>query len=51
VLFDIASRNAITVSNALFPNAYTQTALLWRNDSRAVTYSRFRNGVARSSDE
>jgi dipeptidyl aminopeptidase/acylaminoacyl peptidase len=26
------------VSNALFPNAYTQTALLWRDDSRAVTF-------------
>ena len=38
VLFDVAARKAIPVSNALFPNAYTQTALLWRSDSRAVTF-------------
>jgi dipeptidyl aminopeptidase/acylaminoacyl peptidase len=38
VLFDVAGRKNISVSNALFPNAYTQTALLWRGDSRAVTF-------------
>jgi dipeptidyl aminopeptidase/acylaminoacyl peptidase len=38
VLFDVAARKTIPVSNALFPNAYTQTELLWRRDSRAVTF-------------
>ncbi len=38
VIFDVASRKTVVVSNALFPNAYTQTALLWRRDSRSVTF-------------
>ena len=37
VLFDVASRRQIAVSNALFPNAYTMSALAWRRDGRAVT--------------
>jgi dipeptidyl aminopeptidase/acylaminoacyl peptidase len=38
VLFDVASRKEIEVSNALFPNAYEQTALVWRTDGHAVTF-------------
>ena len=38
VLFDLATRKQTEISNALFPNAYDQTALAWRTDSRAVTF-------------
>src|SRR5262245_18986474 len=38
VLFDIATRKATAVATALFSNPYTQTELLWRQDSRAVTF-------------
>jgi dipeptidyl aminopeptidase/acylaminoacyl peptidase len=37
VLFDAATRRQTEISNALFPNAYDMGALIWRNDSRAVT--------------
>lgn len=38
VLFELATRKQTEVSNTLFPNAYEQGALLWRADSRAVTF-------------
>jgi len=38
VLFDLATRKQTEVSSALFPNAYDQTGLAWRADSRAVTF-------------
>jgi hypothetical protein len=38
VLFDVATRKQTEVSNALFPNAYTVSALAWRADGRAVTF-------------
>jgi dipeptidyl aminopeptidase/acylaminoacyl peptidase len=38
VLFDVGARKTIPVSNALFPNAYAQTALVWRRDGHAVTF-------------
>ena len=37
-LFDVASRKAILVNNALFPNAYTVSGLAWRRDGRAVSF-------------
>ena len=38
VLFDVASKREIAISNALFPNAYTMSALQWRKDGRAVHF-------------
>lgn len=38
VLFDTVTRQAVAVSNALFPNAYTQSGLAWRRDSQSVTF-------------
>jgi dipeptidyl aminopeptidase/acylaminoacyl peptidase len=38
VLFDLATRKQIEVSHTLFPNAYDQSGLAWRADSRAVTF-------------
>jgi dipeptidyl aminopeptidase/acylaminoacyl peptidase len=38
VIFDIATRRAVEPSNALFPNAYTVSAMQWRSDSRALTF-------------
>ena len=38
VIFDIAARKQVIVSNALFPNAYTMSALAWRADGRSVTF-------------
>jgi dipeptidyl aminopeptidase/acylaminoacyl peptidase len=38
VLFDVAARKQIDVSNTLFPNAYDMTALAWRADGRGVTF-------------
>jgi dipeptidyl aminopeptidase/acylaminoacyl peptidase len=38
VLFDLSTRKQTEVSNALFPNAYEMTGLVWRADSRAVTF-------------
>jgi len=38
VLFDVATKKATPIANTLFPNAYTQTALVWRRDGRAVTF-------------
>ncbi len=38
VLFDVASRKQTIVSSVLFPNSYTMSGLVWRADSRAVTF-------------
>lgn len=38
VIFDVATRAATEVSNALFPNAYTVSGMAWRTDSRALTF-------------
>jgi dipeptidyl aminopeptidase/acylaminoacyl peptidase len=38
VLFDLSTRKQTEVPNALFPNAYETTGLVWRADSRAVTF-------------
>ena len=38
VLFDIESRQAIRIDNALFPNAYQISRPVWRRDSRAYTF-------------
>ncbi|MGH7470219.1 MAG: DPP IV N-terminal domain-containing protein [Longimicrobiales bacterium] len=38
VLFDLAARKQIEISSALFPNAYEQSGLVWRADSRAFTF-------------
>src|SRR4029453_16928167 len=38
VLFDVKSKTRRAVDNALFPNAYDMTQLVWRKDSSAVTF-------------
>jgi len=38
VLFDIATKQQININNALFPNPYDMTGLVWRKDSRAFTF-------------
>jgi molybdenum ABC transporter molybdate-binding protein len=38
VLFVIDTRQQIVVDNSLFPNAYANSALVWRADSRAFTF-------------
>jgi dipeptidyl aminopeptidase/acylaminoacyl peptidase len=38
VLFDVATGRQIIVDNALFPNAYANSELVWRKDSRAFTF-------------
>ncbi|HYM24288.1 MAG TPA: DPP IV N-terminal domain-containing protein, partial [Vicinamibacterales bacterium] len=38
VLFDVASRTATAVDDALFPNAYSMSRLEWRKDGRAFTF-------------
>ncbi len=38
VLFDVASRTQYDVDDALFPNAYSLSRLLWREDSNALTF-------------
>jgi dipeptidyl aminopeptidase/acylaminoacyl peptidase len=38
VLFAIDSKQQIVVDNALFPNAYANSALVWRKDGRAFTF-------------
>jgi len=37
-LFDVASKKATVVDDALFPNPYSNGALQWRHDSRAFTF-------------
>jgi len=38
VLFAVDSKQQTIVDNALFPNAYQNSALVWRADSRALTF-------------
>jgi dipeptidyl aminopeptidase/acylaminoacyl peptidase len=38
VLFDVASRTAIEIDDALFPNAYNTSPARWWEDSRAFTF-------------
>src|SRR5206468_11555672 len=38
VLFLVASKRQIVVDDALFPNAYSNSELVWRKDSRAFTF-------------
>ncbi len=38
VLFQVDARCEIVVDNTLFPNAYANTALVWRKDSHAFTF-------------
>jgi dipeptidyl aminopeptidase/acylaminoacyl peptidase len=38
VVFNIDTRQRTVVDNALFPNAYANSALVWRTDSRALTF-------------
>jgi len=36
--FDVATKQQLNISNALFPNAYQITGVQWWNDSRAFTF-------------
>ena len=38
VLFQLDAKQAIVVDNSLFPNAYANSALVWRADSRAFSF-------------
>jgi dipeptidyl aminopeptidase/acylaminoacyl peptidase len=38
VLFDVASAHQTVIDKALFPNAYANSELVWRQDSRAFTF-------------
>jgi hypothetical protein len=38
VLFEVAAKREIPVSNELFPNAFSLTPLVWRKDSHALTF-------------
>ncbi len=38
VLFDVASKKAIEIDNALFPNPYSLSPPMWWKDSRAFTF-------------
>jgi dipeptidyl aminopeptidase/acylaminoacyl peptidase len=38
VVFDVAARTAMPVDDALFPNAYSLSRLVWREDSSALTF-------------
>ncbi|MEX1182045.1 MAG: DPP IV N-terminal domain-containing protein [Gemmatimonadota bacterium] len=38
VLFDIATKRQIEVDNTLFPNPYTTSSPVWREDSRSFTF-------------
>jgi dipeptidyl aminopeptidase/acylaminoacyl peptidase len=38
VVFNMEPRQQMIVDNALFPNAYANSELVWRSDSRAVTF-------------
>jgi len=38
VLFDIAAKKQVNIDNALFPNPYELSDLVWRKDSRAFTF-------------
>ncbi len=38
VIVEVAGRKAIPITNALFPNAYELSPLVWRKDSSALTF-------------
>jgi dipeptidyl aminopeptidase/acylaminoacyl peptidase len=38
VVFDVTTRTQHDIDNALFPNAYANSRLVWREDSSAVTF-------------
>src|SRR5262249_36765199 len=38
VLFDLSSKRQTAIANALFPNAYANSELVWRRDGRAFTF-------------
>jgi dipeptidyl aminopeptidase/acylaminoacyl peptidase len=38
VIFDVAERRLITVDDSLFPNAFSLSPLVWRKDSRRLTF-------------
>ena len=38
VLFQLESKRQIVVDDALFPNPYANSELVWRSDSRAFTF-------------
>jgi len=38
VVFNVDPKQQMIVDNTLFPNAYANSELVWRNDSRAVTF-------------
>jgi len=38
VLFDITSKTALAIDNALFPNPYSLSKIEWRKDGRAITF-------------
>jgi len=38
VLFDVASKQQTNIADALFPNAYDMTNIVWRRDNRAFTF-------------
>jgi dipeptidyl aminopeptidase/acylaminoacyl peptidase len=38
VLFDVEARRQTNIDNALFPNPYELSDLVWRKDNRAVTF-------------
>jgi dipeptidyl aminopeptidase/acylaminoacyl peptidase len=38
VIFEVAERRSVRVNDSLFPNAYSLSPLVWRNDSRRLTF-------------
>ena len=38
VVFDVETGSQIEIDDALFPNAYTLSRLVWREDSRSLTF-------------
>jgi dipeptidyl aminopeptidase/acylaminoacyl peptidase len=38
VIVDVASKRALAIDSALFPNPYAMSRLAWRKDSRAITF-------------
>lgn len=38
VIFDVSAKRQTVVDNALFPNAYAVSALVWRHDGRTLTF-------------
>ncbi len=38
VIFDVGTKARVDIDNALFPNAFEMSGLVWRKDSRAVTF-------------